>query len=337
MRWSFPWPGRLPRSWAIGLLVINICAILAAAQLSPYYLRLDQILGGMRFVAVPGLLSLGLMTIVLVGEIDLSQPSILAVCTVSLGLLSAAQIPLIASVPLVLVVGPMLGTLNGVIVARFALPSLAVTLGTAGAYRGIAYVIGGQAGYVGFDQTYLLAGSSSIGPFPLSLGVLLVAAALFAVLVHRSIVGRWLYTVGASPTVAEFSAIRVDRVKVGVFGLGGFMCAVGAVFFVGQYGSARADDGSQMLLFLITAVVLGGVDIYGGSGSVLGVLLALTLLGTLNNGMGLANVPGPTQTVVLGVLMIGTVLAGHLMKRGRTSAVTPEEPREVAAGPAIER
>ena len=130
MRWSVPWPARLPRGWEVGLLVINICAIALAAQLSPFYLRLNGILGGLRFVAVPGLLSLGLMTIVLVGEIDLSLPSILAICTVSLGLLSGAQIPLAASVPLVLVVGTLLGTLNGVIVARFALPSLAVTLGT---------------------------------------------------------------------------------------------------------------------------------------------------------------------------------------------------------------
>jgi rhamnose transport system permease protein len=323
------------RSWESVLLLLNVAAVVWAMQLSPFYWDGTQIITAMRFIAVPGLLALGLMVVVVVGEIDLSLPSIMAVCTVVLGDCSGAHVPLVVAALLALATGTSLGLLNGYVVSRFALPSLAVTLGTMGAYRGLAYVLGGEAGYSAFDSTYLWLGSASIF-YPVSLEFLACACLMFAILMHASRYGRWFFAVGASITVARFSAIPASVVKGTAFGFGGFMSAIGALFYIGQYGSARADVANAMTLFLVTAVVLGGIDIYGGRGSVLGLALSLLLLGTLNNGMGLANIAGPTQTVVLGTLLIVTVLAVRILAIRRVQPPARPSPASASEG-AVDR
>ncbi len=280
-----------------------------SAHLSPYYLALDQILESTRQFIIPGLLALGLMIVVLTAEIDISLASILAVGSVLFARCSAQGVPLAAAIPIVIGCCTLLGAFNGLLVARLGLPSLAVTLGTMGAYRGLAFIIGSEMGYTDFTDRYLFTGSAEIvGIIPVALVVFAVVALGMGFTIHKTVFGRRCFAVGRNKDAAWIAGINVVQIKLTAYAIAGALAALAALIWVGQYGSARGDNADGAILFVVTAVVLGGVDINGGRGSVLGVILALLLLGTLRNGMGLANVGGPIQTVVFGALLTLGVL-----------------------------
>jgi rhamnose transport system permease protein len=299
--------------WELVLVCLVLVAMVGASLSSPFYLSLDQITYSLQeSVGVAGLLALGLTIVVVVGEIDISLPAILAFANILFAQLSAAGEPLALALPLVLLVTTAAGALNGLVVAAFGLPSLAVTLGAMGAYRALALLFGGQEGHASFTGSYVWLGTALVGGVvPVSLLGLLVVALLVGVLMHATVFGRLAYTVGSNARAAYLSGVRVGTIKVAAFALGGLAAGLASLAYVGQYQSARADNASEILLFVVTAVVLGGVDIFGGRGRVLGVALALLLLGTIRNTMGLANVAGPVQTFVIGLLLIGAVLCAQ--------------------------
>jgi rhamnose transport system permease protein len=298
--------------WEILLVVLILGAAVINSTISPYYLNLDQILNGLKYIMVPGLIALGLTVVVIQGEIDISLPSIVAVGTVLLGVLTNNGVPYVVAAPVVLLVGGLLGLVNGVIVTSFALPSMAVTFGTFWAYRGLAYLLpGGEEGYAAtaFGPEYFWLGKTEIGKLlPVGLVIFLLAAVAFGILLQRTTYGRTTYAIGNNIQATRFSGLRVNRVKIIAYVMAGLMAAIGALVFVGQYQSARGDNFDGQLLFVVAAVVLGGVDLNGGRGRIIGVVLSILLLGTLYNGMGLANVDAPLQVVVFGLLLIGSVL-----------------------------
>lgn len=300
--------------WEGSLLVLLGLAVLWASTLSPYYLYPDQITYSLQqSIAVVGLLAAGLVVIIVLGEIDISLPAIMAVGNVLFARLSEAEIPLWIAFAVVLAVGTLAGTINGLLVVRFALPALAVTLGTMGAWRAIALLFGGQTGYAGFDASYIWLGNHVWFDtlVPVSLVLLCVVFALLAFLMHRTVYGRLCFMSGSNDAAVRLSGVRTPLVRVSAFALGGAMAALASLVYIGQYQSARADNATDLLLLIVTAVTLGGVDIFGGKGRVLGVFLALLLLGTLRNGMGLANFSGPLQSLVIGFLLVGSVLVSQ--------------------------
>ena len=311
---------RLPQ-WELTLVVLTLCAGAWSAYLSPYYLSLDQIALSTRQFVYPGILALGLAVVVIQAEIDISLASTLAFGAIILSQFSEAGVAVWIAVPPMILACMLLGALNGVLVARLGIPSLAVTLGTMGAYRGLAFIIGSEMGYTGFDGSYTFIGSKKLwGALPVSFLVFLLVAAGVGFLMHRTVFGRRSFAVGNNREAAWIAGIDVTRLKIQAFALAGGLAGVAALVWIGQYGSARGDNADGAILFVVTAVVLGGIDINGGKGSILGVVLALFLLGTLRNGMGLANIAGPTQTVVFGALLIAGVLrplAARLIARGR--------------------
>jgi rhamnose transport system permease protein len=295
--------------WEITLIVLTLCAAAWSAYLSPYYLSVGQIASSTRHFIIPGILALGLAMIVVLGEIDISLASTLAFGAVLLSKFSEAGASIWLAVPCVVLACALLGALNGFLVARLALPSLAVTLGTMGAYRGLAFIIGSELGYTSFDASYTWVGTAKLFRIlPVSFLLFLVLAIAIGLLMHRTVFGQRCYAAGSNATAAWVSGVDVARLKIVAYTLAGALSALAGLVWIGQYGSARGDNADGVILFVVTAVVLGGVDINGGKGSILGVVLALLLLGTLRNGMGLANIAGPTQTVVLGALLIVGVL-----------------------------
>jgi rhamnose transport system permease protein len=315
-------------NWECILVLLIVLAGAWSSLLSSYYLSSDQLLESTRQFIIPGLLAIGLVAIVIAGEIDISLGSILAVGAVVFSKCSAVGLSLSLATPIVLVVCAALGGLNGVAVARFGLPSLAVTLGAMGAYRGLAFILaGGNAyqGYADFDDSYLYVGSENFAQIiPVSLCLFLALVALAAFLVHRTTFGRSCYAAGGNQTAAWISGVDVTVIKVLAYAFAAALAGVGALVWIGQYGSARGDNADGMILFVLTAVVLGGVDIRGGRGTVLGVLLSLVLLGTLRNGMGLANIGGPVQSVVLGALLILGILRPSVTRLIRLLAMRAE-------------
>ena len=299
---------RLPQ-WELTLIILTIVAAAWSAYLSPYYLSLDQIALSTRQFVIAGILALGLAVVVVLGEIDISIASTLAFGAVIFSKLSAFGAPIFVAIPIVIALCTALGALNGLLVTRLNLPSLAVTLGTMGAYRGLAFIIGSETGYTAFDSTYTFIGSKKLwGALPVSFLLFLAAAIAVGFLMHRTVFGRRCYAAGNNKEAAWIAGIDVANLKTQAFALAGGLAGLASLVWIGQYGSARGDNAEGLILLVVTAVVLGGIDINGGRGSILGVVLALFLLGTLRNGMGLANIAGPTQTVVLGALLIIGVL-----------------------------
>ncbi len=287
-----------------------------ASLLSPYYLDVNQLLYASGNFIFTGIIAFGLMAIIITGEIDLSLPSTLAVCTVLLAQFSMHSIPLWLAIPSIFVVGAILGLINGLLVARLRLPSLAVTLGTMGAYRGFAFIIGSEVGYTGFDATYLWMGTATIGntQIPVPLIVFCIMAVIFLLLMHFTTFGRRCYAVGNNMHAVQYSGISVTKVKIATYIIGGLTAALAAWIFIGQYGSARGDNANGVILGIITSVVLGGVDINGGSGSLIGVVLSILFLWTLRNGMGLANITGEVQELIIGVLLIAGILISNVSR-----------------------
>jgi rhamnose transport system permease protein len=305
---------KLPQ-WELTLIVLTLAAGTWSAYLSPYYLSFDQIAESTRHFVFPGILAIGLAVVVILGEIDISLASTLAFGTVLFSKFSAFGVPIWIATPLVIAACAALGALNGVLVARLALPSLAVTLGTMGAFRGLAFILGSETGYTDFDDSYLYVGSEQVfGSVPISLILFLVIALAVGVLMRRTVFGRRCYAIGLNKEASWAAGIDVGRIKIQAYALAGALAGVAALVWIGQYGSARGDNADGAILFVVTAVVLGGLDINGGRGAIFGVVLALFLLGTMRNGMGLANVPGPTQTIVLGALLIVGVLRPILFR-----------------------
>ncbi|MBV9288006.1 MAG: ABC transporter permease [Hyphomicrobiales bacterium] len=317
--------------WELTLVVLTLAAAAWSASLSPYYLSVDQILYSTRQFVYPGILAVGLAVVVILGEIDISLASTLAFGAVLFSKFSSFGASVSLAVPLVVAACAALGALNGLLVARMNLPSLAVTLGTMGAYRGLAFILGSEMGYTSFDDSYLFVGSGKLfGALPLSFVLFMAIALAVRALMRRTVFGRRCYAIGLNKEAAWAAGIDVARLKIDAYALAGALAGLASLVWIGQYGSARGDNADGAILFVVTAVVLGGVDINGGRGGIIGVVLALFLLGTMRNGMGLANIAGPTQTIVLGALLIVGVLRPVIF-RVLARAYRPLSPRPADA------
>ncbi|MEV4414913.1 ABC transporter permease [Catellatospora sp. NPDC049609] len=289
-----------------------------------------------RFVvleALPiALIALPMTLVVITGEIDLSVASVLGLTCTVMGHLWASgvtSLPVLIAVSLLL--GALLGAVNGLFVTGFGLPSLAVTIGTLALYRGLAYVVLGDRAVADYPTAWT---TSAIAPIPGTtipwmILVLAALAVVFAVVLHATPVGRGLYAMGNNAEAARFAGIDVRLTKFWLFVATGAMSALAGVFWTLRFASARADNGSGLELAVVAAVLLGGVSIFGGRGALLGVLAAVALLGVLRNALQLAYVPANTLTVITGALLIASVVgpnvAGMLrerLRRRRSTAPT---------------
>ncbi len=308
-------PGRTlgAHRWELFMGVLVLAAAGWATTLSPYYLDAEQLFFSSRNFVFTGIMALGLTVVILTGEMDLSLGSTLAVCTVLLAKASAAGWPLPLALAGIALVAALLGLVNGLLVARLRLPALAVTLGTMGAYRGLAFIIGSEVGYTGFDASYAWLGATRLGDLgvPGMLFLFIAVAALFVVLVHYTAFGRRCVAIGHNAPAVTYSGIDVVRTKILAYVVSALTAALGAWIFIGQFGSARGDNADGVILAIITSVVLGGVDINGGRGTVAGVLVATLFLWTLRNGMGLANISGSIQQLIIGALLLAAVLVSN--------------------------
>jgi rhamnose transport system permease protein len=256
------------------------------------------------------LLAFALLPIVLTGQIDLSVASVLGFCSALTGALWDAGMSFETIVPIVLVAGVLLGAVNAVLIVRFGLPSLAVTIGTLGLYRGLAYVVLGDGAVTGFPENYRPLATDSIpGTFVPYVTVLVVLVGVaMAVLVHQTTVGRALYAIGLGEQTARFSGVRVRPIMMSLYLLSGALAALASLVYTLRYNSARADNANGLELVAVAAVLLGGVSIFGGRGTVLGVAAALLAMAGLRNVLFLGDVSNEIQNVITGALLIISVL-----------------------------
>jgi rhamnose transport system permease protein len=263
------------------------------------------------------IMALAMALIIIVGEIDLSVESMMGLSSAALGFMFAEGVPLEIGIPIVLLLGAAGGLLNGLLVAYGGLPSLVVTLGTLALYRGLALALLGPRGVSGFPQPFTEFGFGTVPgtPMPWPLLVFAALAGVLAVVLHRTWLGRQIFAAGKNPSAALYSGVRVQRMKVLLFVLSGVVAALAGVILTARFASARADAGLGMTLTVVTIVLLGGVNIFGGRGTIAGVVLAAANLAVLGNVLRLALVSAELQRIAIGLLLITSVVIPTLSLR----------------------
>jgi rhamnose transport system permease protein len=304
------------RSWEVLLALILLGTIAYNATQSDVYLDVDNFVNIFRLSIEKVIIAVAMTFVIVSGEIDLSVASVMAFSACTLAFAYSHGVPFWLAIVIALVVAAAAGLLQGMVIASTGISSLVVTLAGLIGFRGAARVLLEDRSIGDFPNWFGNVGRADfIGPMPFGLVLFFVLLVLGGILLHRSVVGRRLFVIGDNAEVARFSGIDVARTKVLLFTASAFVAGVAGVLFAARLGSVRANIGEGFELDIITMVLLGGVSIFGGSGTLLGVALAIGIVLNLRNGLGLANVESNTQTGVIGALLIASVLAQNALDR----------------------
>jgi rhamnose transport system permease protein len=332
---SQSWMGTLVR-WETLLLVLLGGTIAFGSAVSPYFLQSSNFFYICLNVGEIAIMALPLTLIVVTGEIDLSVASILGLSGVLMAELFKHGWPIWPAMILAVVLGALLGVVNGFLVTRVGLPSLAVTIGTLTLYRGIAQGILPTDTIGGFPTNLASIGVIPIPHthIPYSIAFFAVLAVIFGVVLHATPLGRAIFAIGAAQEAAFFAGIRVKRIKFWLFVLSGTLSGFAGVLWTLRFASARYDAGTGMELFVVTIVLLGGISIFGGRGTIAGVIVAVAVLGCLQTALTADLMPAQDQTIVVGALLLASVIipnGGDLYRRARARLRSAAARRHVAA------
>jgi rhamnose transport system permease protein len=322
--------------WEALLLVLLGCTIAFGASVSTYFLQPTNLFFICLNVGEVAIMALPLTLIIVTGEIDLSVASMLGLTGVLMAELFKHGWPIWPAMLAAVALGMVLGAFNGFLVTRVGLPSLAVTIGTLTLYRGIAQgilptdTIGGFPAHLTNIGVIPIPGTH----IPYSIAFFGVLAIVFAVVLHATPLGRAIFAIGAGQEAAFFAGIRVKRIKFWLYVLSGALCGFAGVLWTLRFASARYDSGIGLELYVVTIVLLGGVSIFGGRGTILGVVIAVAVLGTLQTALTADLMPAQDQNIVVGALLLASVIvpnAGDIYHRARTRLRSAEARRHRAA------
>jgi rhamnose transport system permease protein len=305
------------KSWESILTIVFVLVMFGGSFVSPYFLDPENLLDTTFNFMEKAVVALPMMFIILCGDIDVSVGSIVALSSLAMGAAGAAGADAATLAAIGLVVGLAAGFLNGYLIVKFDVPSIAVTIGTMSLYRGISQAVLGDQAYTKFPESFAWFGQGYLPgtPIPFELVLFLVLAVVVGLVLHKTTFGRKVYALGRNATAAKFSGVDVGRIRVVIFTLTGLFCGIAAILLTSRIGSTRPNIATGLELDAITSVVLGGVAITGGFGGIFGVVVANFLLGYLKFGMGLVNVPGRVMNLVTGALLIVAILIPELIKR----------------------
>ena len=296
------------RRWEVVLVLLLIAIIGVNAAMTPYFLDLQNLFDSTQLFSEKAIMALSMTLLIIGGDIDLSVASIVALASTAMGWLAARGVGTPGLVVASLAVGTAAGMFNGAIITRFKVPAIVVTIGTISLFRGIPSVVLGDGAYTEYPEGFSALGQGYLFDLvPYAFAVFAVLAAAFTVLLHRTIVGRNLYAYGHNPEAARYSGIPVDAQRFWLFTLNGAMCGLASVFLTARVEATRPNLALGWDLEVIAIVVLGGVGILGGTGTMPGVVLAIFVMGMFTFGLSLHNVAGIIMSIVVGVLLITAV------------------------------
>jgi rhamnose transport system permease protein len=308
-------------NWNVAVVVVTL-VVLAVAAGTVANFGTSQNFGFLVLDLLPiALVALPMTFIIVTGEIDLSVASTLGLTSAVMGSLWNSGLAIETIIPLCLLLGAVLGAVNGFFVTALGLPSLAVTIGTLALYRGLAFVVLGDSAVADFPVGYTdwVTGNITGTSIPNVLIIIVVLALVFGIVLHATPVGRAVFAVGASDQAARFAGVRPGRLKFWLYVVSGLVSGLAGVLWTLRYSSARADNGAGLELAVVAAVLLGGVSIFGGRGALPGVIAGVVLLGSLQNALRLSDVSNEALNVVTGVLLIISVLAPNLANAVRSA------------------
>ncbi|MEJ1999128.1 MAG: ABC transporter permease [Maritimibacter sp.] len=316
-RLQSPLASRL-KSWESLLLVVAVAIFIANSFASPYFLNAWNLSDATFNFTEKAMIGFAMALLIIAGEIDLSVASTIALASTAMGAAVQLGIGTPGLVAIGLGVGLLAGAFNGLLVTRLGLPSIVVTIGTMSLYRGIAYIVLGDQAYRGYPSDFAFFGQGYVWwVISFEFAFFLLLAVIYGIVLHKTNFGRAVFAIGNNPTGALFSGIRVQRVKFILFLLTGLMAGVASVCLTSRLGSTRPSIALGWELEVVTMVVLGGVNILGGSGSIPGLVIAAFVMGLVTFGLGLLNVPGIVMSIVIGALLISVIALPRLWAKWR--------------------
>ena len=284
--------------------------------MSPYFLNVWTLSDATISFVEKAIVSLPMALLVISREIDISVSGTIALTSVAMGLAAKAGFGTPALVAIGLGSGLTAGAINGTLVTRLGVPSIVATIGTMSLFRGVAYGILGDAVLKSYPQSFAFFGQGYLaGPLSFELVLFLLLAAAFGVLLHLTTTGKRLYAIGANPVAAAHSGVRIDRYRFWLFVATGMASAVASILLTSRLGSTRPSIAQGWELEIISIVILGGVSVSGGRGTIAGVVLAAVLMGFVTFGLGLKNVPGIVMSIVVGALLIVVAAVPAISRR----------------------
>ncbi len=305
-------------SWPMLLLGVAVFIFILNSFATPYFLSPWSLSDATFNFTEKALIALAMALLIISGEIDLSVSAIIALASTMMGLALQFGVGTPGLVAIGIITGLACGAFNGVLVTGLGLPSIVVTIGTMSFFRGLSFIVLGDQAFKGYPEGFAYFGQGYVWwvvsfEFALFLG----AAVVFYILLHRTNFGRQIFVIGNNKIAARYSGVRVGRIKFILFCLTGLMSGIAAVLLTSRLGSTRPSIAAGWELEVITMVVLGGVAILGGVGSIPGVVIAAFIMGLVTFGLALLNVPGIVISIFIGALLIGIIALPVIIGRIR--------------------
>ncbi len=303
-------------SWESFLLMTAVVVFIMNSLASPYFLDPWSLSDATFNFTEKAIVALPMALIIIVREIDISVASIMALSSVAMGIAAQHGFDVGVICLIGMGVGTLCGFFNGLLITRMNIPSIVVTIGTMSLFRGIAYIVlGDQAigdypkGFDYFGQGYVFS------YFSFEFVFFVVMSVIFYFVLQKSNIGRRIYSIGNNPTASFYTGINVAGYKLVLFTLLGLFSGIAAIMLTSRLGSTRPTIALGWEMGIITMVVVGGVSILGGSGTSVGVVLSVFLMGLVTVGLGLLNVPGIVMSIIIGCMLIGVIACPILLKR----------------------
>lgn len=299
----------------IFLSLIILCVIFSV--MNPRFMSVANFMNVLQQVAVIAIAAFGMTWVILLGEIDLSIGSIIAVAGMVGAQCFAFGMGFAPALVLTLLAGALMGLVNGVLTAKLLLPSFIVTVATMGIYRGLVSLPTNGAPAMIMDETWTAIGTESFLGLPIIIWVVLLLFVANQILLSKTTFGRRAYLTGGNREAALYSGIKVDRLKITIFMISGLMAAVSGVLLSSRLYSAQTNAGMSYELDAIAAAVLGGTSLAGGVGTMVGTLIGALIIGVMNNGMNMLSVPYFYQLIVKGLVILVAVWLDVRAKRAK--------------------
>lgn len=304
------------KRWETLLALVLVLEFALFSSLSPYFLDVHTLSDASFNFTERALVALPLALLIIAGEIDISVAGIIALASVAMGLAAEQGVGTPGLALIGLGTGLVAGCINGALVTFFRVPSIVATIGTMTLFRGAAYAVLGDRVLKNYPESFAAFGQGYLaGPVSYELALFVLCAMLFGLFLHRTRWGRAVYAIGANPVASRFSGLRVDRYRFALFALTGLFSGLAALLLTSRLGSTRPSIAQGWELEIISIVILGGVSVWGGKGSIPGVVLAALVFGLVTFGLGLMNIPGIVMSIFTGALLILVVAVPALVQR----------------------
>jgi rhamnose transport system permease protein len=312
------------KSWEFTIFSLLIVVFIINLFLSPDLFRIENLFDATLTFTEKSIVTLPMALLIISGVIDISIASISAMSGVILGVCFKAGIAIGYAILIGLMVGILAGLINGLIITKLRIPSIVVTLAMMLFYRGIGYILLGDTAVRNLPERFgLLGGAYSVTFIPIQFMIFIVLAIIFGLVLHRTTFGRLIYVVGNNANAARYSGVPVDRIRLILCVVNGFISGLSGILLTSRIGSARPDIALGNEMAVITIVLLGGVYIFGGKGTILGVVIAALMLGYVHYGLSILNIQEQVIRIVTGGLLIIALLIPTISAQFKVKEKSP--------------